>query len=625
MNENAGSLSSLERLEVIRKLNGANRRWVNDDLYRLLYKQDLYILAYERIKSHPGNMTPGTDDETLDGFSMAMIEEIITEMKTETYRCKPVRTAYIPKANGKMRKLGIPCTRDKVVQEVVRLILEAIYDSPHGSYFSENSHGFRRSKSCHSAIKDIQTRWSGVAWFIEGDIKSCFDDIDHEILIGVLRKKIRDERFIGVIRKFLKAGYQDMDGTQKNSLAGTPQGGIVSPILANIYLHELDAFVEQLQAELEKGVLRKPNPEYRKWQKRRQYLAKIGKINTEEYRELGVRMRKLPSLDPQDREFVRIKYCRYADDWLIGLIGPHRLAEEIKEQIGQYLKSKLNLTLSVEKTRITQARTEDAEFLGYRIRLGRSNGEQKQTLSTNASGKTFKRRSTGMQIVLKAPMDKLIQRLHQKGFCNKKGQPMHKAPWTQLDEDQIISLYSSINRGVQQYYRPTDNWDQMQRVQYILKFSLAKTLAAKRQRPITQVIQGKGISIKVKRAKGQERLITFYRNTDWSVNRRAFTDSPEIDIVRMNERLRVRSKLGWPCVICGATQEIAMHHVRHVRKGLTNRDSRGFTRVMAILNRKQLPVCASCHTRIHRGEYDGLSLKDLAYDPRKPLQTGVST
>jgi group II intron reverse transcriptase/maturase len=622
---NAGNENGLQRLEVIRKLNGENREWVNSELYRLMYKRDLYILAYERIKSHPGNMTPGTDDETLDGFSLAMIDELIQEMRTERYHCKPVRTAYIPKSNGKMRKLGIPCTRDKIVQEVVRLILEAIYDSPQGAYFSANSHGFRRSKSCHSALKDIQARWSGVSWFLEGDIKACFDDIDHEILLDILRKKIKDERFISIIREFLKAGYQDLDEARKDSLAGTPQGGIVSPILANIYLHELDEFVEQMQKELEKGELRRPNPEYRRLQKRRQYLAKIGKIDSREYRELGVQMRKMPSLDPQDPNFVRVKYCRYADDWLIGVTGSHQLAEEIKERIGQFLKSKLNLTLSVEKTRITQARTEEAEFLGYRIRLGRSDKEPKQTLSTNASGKNFKRRSTGMQIVLKAPMEKLIQRLYQKGFCDKKGRPLHKAAWIQLDEDQIVLLYSSVNRGLQQYYRPTDNWAEMHRVQYILKFSLAKTLAAKRQQPITQVIQGKDISIKVKRAKGQEKTITFYRNTDWSTRRGAFTDSPEVDLVRMNVRLRTRSKLGCPCVICGETQGIAMHHVRHVRKGLTSRNSKGFTRVMAILNRKQVPVCASCHNKIHRGEYDGLSLKDLVYDPRKLLPSGKST
>jgi group II intron reverse transcriptase/maturase len=622
---NAGNENGLQRLEVIRKLNGASSEWDNSELYRLMYKQDLYILAYERIKSHPGNMTPGTDDETLDEFSLATIEELIQEMRTEKYRCKPVRTAYIPKSNGKMRKLGIPCTKDKIVQEVVRLILEAIYDSPHGSYFKAESHGFRRSKSCHSALKDIQARWSGVTWFIEGDIKACFDDIDHEILIGILRKKIKDERFLSIIRSFLKAGYQDLDEACKESLAGTPQGGIVSPILANVYLHELDEFVEQLQKELEKGELRRPNPEYRSLQKRRQYLAKIGKIDTKEYRELGVQMRKLPSLDPQDPNFVRVKYCRYADDWLIGITGPHQLAEEIKERIGQFLKSNLNLTLSVEKTRITQARTEEAEFLGYRIRLGRSSKEQKQTLSTNASGKNFKRRSTGMQIVLKAPMEKLIQRLCQKGFCDKKGRPLHKAAWIEQDEDQIISQYSAVNRGLQQYYRPTDNWAEMTRVQYILKFSLAKTLAAKRQRPITQVIRGKDISIKVQRAKGREATITFYRNTDWSVRRGAFTDSPEVDIVRMNVRLRTRSKLGWPCVICGETQGIAMHHVRYIRQGFTSQYTKGFTKVLAALNRKQIPVCMSCHNKIHNGEYDGLSPKDLMYDPRKPLPSGHGT
>src|SRR5437588_5416913 len=521
---NAGNENGLQRLEVIRKLNGENREWANSELYRLMYKQDLYILAYERIKSHPGNMTPGTDDETLDGFSLAMIDELIHEMRTERYRCKPVRTAYIPKSNGKMRKLGIPCTRDKIVQEVVRLILEAIYDSPQGAYFSANSHGFRRSKSCHSALKDIQARWSGVSWFLEGDIKACFDDIDHEILLDILRKKIKDERFISIIREFLKAGYQDLDEARKDSLAGTPQGGIVSPILANIYLHELDEFVEQLQKELEKGELRRPNPEYRSLQKRRQYLAKIGKIDTEEYRELGVQMRKLPSLDPKDPNFVRVHYVRYADDWVVGVTGPKRLAEEIREKVRQFLKAKLDLTLSEEKTVITNARTSDAKFLGYRIRLGRSKtAEQKQTLSTNASGKNFKRRSTGMQIVLRAPIDELIKKLCQKGFCNAQGRPLHKKAWTLLDEDQIINLYSSINRGLQNYYRPTDNWAELSRIQYILKFSLAKTLAAKKQVPITRIIKDKGIRVNVTR-KGQQRTIVFYRNSDWTTDLQSHSD-----------------------------------------------------------------------------------------------------
>lgn len=615
MQTNAEYSKALERLEVIRKLN-AKSEWVNYDLYKLMLREDMYVLAYERLKSNPGNMTPGTDDETLDGFSEEEISKLILQMKSENYHCKPVRESFIPKANGKLRRLGIPCPRDKVVQEVVRIILEAVYDSPYGPYFSEHSYGFRRRKSVHGALKEIQTKWSGMIWLIEGDIKSCFDDIDHQILVSILRKKIKDERFLSLIWKFLKAGYQDLERTRQDSLAGTPQGGIASPILANIYLHELDTFVGQVQAELEKGKKRRPNREYELISDRRYRLAKAGKADTEEFRRLGVQMRNLSSLDTRDPNFVRIKYVRYADDWLIGIIGSHEQAEEIKNRVSEFLKDKLALTLSQDKTKITNARTEEAEFLGYRIRKGRTRDSQKVTTSTNGSGRQFKRRSTGMEVVLKAPMDKLIKRLSAKGFCDGKGIPKHKAGWTVLDEDQIISLYSSINRGIQQFYRPADNWPELQRIQYILKYSLAKTLALKKKVSITRVMRARDIGVQIENRNGQVRYIVFYRNTDWTVKRDAFKDSPEADIVRMNVRLRTRSKLGLPCVVCGDPNKVQMHHVRHIRK-MDGGEPKGFTRVMAALNRKQVPVCKACHERIHRGEYDGLSLKDLSYDLRK--------
>jgi len=614
--EVAGS-KAIQRLEVIRQLN-AKAGWINRNLYKLLYCEDLYVLAYERIKSAPGNMTPGTDKETIDGFSMDEIERLVQEMRTEKYRCKPVRRTYIPKSNGKMRKLGIPSIRDKVVQEVIRLILEAIYDSPYGPYFKDSSHGFRRDRSCHSALRDVQRRWSGVTWFVEGDIKQCFDDIDHEILVKIIGEKIEDERFLNLIRKILKAGYQDLDEVRKDSLAGTPQGGIVSPILANIYLHKLDEFVEQLQKELEKGIKRRHNPEYKRLQDRRLYLAKQGKTRTQAFRELEVQMKKLPSGDPNDPNFIRVKYVRYADDWIIGVTGSHELAEEIKQRVRDFLKSKLKLTLSEEKTVITNARTQEAGFLGYKIRLGRTDAkEQKQTKTTNGSGKTFKKRSTGMEIVLKAPIDKLIQKLEAKGFCTSNGEPIHRAPWILLDDDQIVLLYSSINRGIQQYYRPADNWARVQRIQHILKYSLAKTLAAKHKGKVTDVIQGSERDIKVAvRRNGKEKEVQFYLNHDWKVKRDAFTKGEKTDLVRMNVRLRTRSKLGFPCCICGDEEEIQMHHVRHLRK-MTERQAKGFTRVMSALNRKQIPVCTRCHREIHAGNYDGISLKDFAYDPRK--------
>jgi len=222
-----------------------------------------------------------------------------------------------------------------------------------------------------------------------------------------------------------------------------------------------------------------------------------------------------------------------------------------------------------------------------------------------------------MQIVLKAPLDELVNKLRQKGFCDANGRPLHKAPWTLLDEDQIVHLFSSINRGLQNYYRPTDNWAKLSRIQYILKFSLAKTLAHKRQVSITRIIKDKNIRVNVTR-KGQQRTIAFYQNSDWSIDRKAFTNSQTVDLVRMNERMRTKSKLGLPCCICLDNIGVAMHHVRHIRK-MTEKQAKGFTGLLAKLNRKQVPVCQECHRKIHRGEYDGLKLSDLAYDPRKPM------
>ncbi|WP_244422421.1 reverse transcriptase domain-containing protein [Ktedonobacter racemifer] len=235
---------------------------MNDDLYRLMFKEDLYIIAYEQIKSKPGNMTPGTDGETLDGFSLETIRESIEAMRSESFQFQPVRQSFIPKANGKMRKLGIPSAKDKIVQQAIYMILEAIYDSSHTPYFRETSHGFRPNHSCHTALREIRETWSAVNWFIEGDVRACFDEVDHQTLVSILRKKIKDERFLNLIWKLLNAGYMDLHGTRKDSLVGTPQGSIASPILANVYLHELDEFVETLRTKRENGKVKARNPLY---------------------------------------------------------------------------------------------------------------------------------------------------------------------------------------------------------------------------------------------------------------------------------------------------------------------------------------------------------------------------
>ena len=614
------SQKTIARLERLQHLN-SDRQWINHDLYRLMYREDLYIIAYERIKSKPGNMTPGTDAETLDGFSLATIREIIQEMKTEQFRFRPVRQQFIPKPNGKMRKLGIPCVRDKVVQEVMHMILEAIYDSPSAPYFRETSHGFRPSYSCHTALREIRTHWTAVNWYIEGDIKACFDELDHHVLVQLLHKKIHDERFLNLIWKLLKAGYLDLHGTQKESLIGSPQGGIISPILANVYLHELDVFVENLREKQEKGTIKRDNPEWVKliYQKNRMVTRKETK--TKAFKNLMKQIRSTPSKVVNDPEYIRLKYLRYADDWLIGLCGGQALAQGIKEEVKTFLSDHLKLTLSEEKTHITHARTEEAFFLGTILTIG-NGGEAKVVQQRTSKGKTIKRRSTGWATIMKAPIDKLIQRLSNRGFCTAMGEPTSKRLWTSLDADQIIQLYSGVNRGLQNYYRFVDNWKHLSRVQYILKFSLAKTLAQKYKLSVPKVFQrfGKELSFCVKGEGGKaDRKVSLYLNRDWTKNKLAFQGGKQrdIDVIRTVIRLRTRSKLGKPCCICGEAEgQIEMHHVRHIRKLSNKRAATGFNRLLRAMNRKQAPVCSDCHWKIHRGEYDGLKLSNLAYLPR---------
>jgi nicotine oxidoreductase len=613
--------ATLERLEHLRKRN-SNRQWVNRDLYRLMYKEDWYILAYERLKSKPGNMTAGSDGETLDGFSLEDIQQIIQAMRTEQFQFKPVRTVYIPKANGKQRKLGIPSTRDKLVHEVIRMILEAIYDSPYGAYFLPTSHGFRSGHSCHTALREYRSAWTATNWLIEGDIHACFDELDHQVLVTLLRRKITDERFLNLIWKLLRAGYMDVHGNRKDSLIGSPQGGIVSPILANVYLHELDEFVESLRRRLEQGKTKERNPAYRSLANQKARMVAKGQTRTAAFRALVKQMRTLPTVQVDDPAFVRVRYLRYADDWMIGVCGSKTLAQHIKEDVKVFLRDSLKLQLSEEKTCITHAKSEHAQFLGTELNVG--NGETaKIVLTTNGSGKHFKRRATGWETKMHAPLPKLLKRLQDKGLCTDKGSPLAKRGWSFLDLDQIVLLYSGINRGIQNYYRFTDNWSRLTRIQYILQYSLAKTLAFKLKRSVKKVFArfGKDLCIVIKGPEGKaDREVRFYLNQVWKKNREAFQsgNQPDIHQLQMAIDLRTRSKLGKPCCICGetrATTPIVMHHVRHIRQLSHRREPTGFNRILRQLNRKQVPVCKDCHEKIHRGAYDDLRISDLVYLP----------
>ena len=345
-------LKSLEE-----KASVSNNKY--ERLYRNLYNPEFYLLAYANIAKSQGSMTQGVDGQTLDNMSLPRINRIIESIRNRTYQPKPAKRKYIPKKNGKLRPLGITSTDDKLVQEVVRMILEAIYEPT----FSNNSHGFRPKRSCHTALTQVKKNFTGVTWIVEGDIKACFDNFDPHVLVELLRKRISDEAFIGLIWKFLKAGY--MEQWQYNcTYSGVPQGSGISPLCANIYLNELDTFVEKLKLEYDRqDSYRKPQKEYSQtlalahyWEKKRKTAVEQGdeaEVQRAKGRvnELYAKLLSIPCFPAIDPTFKKIQYVRYADDFIIGVIGPKADAEIIKGKLRAFLHDELNLTLSEEKTK----------------------------------------------------------------------------------------------------------------------------------------------------------------------------------------------------------------------------------------------------------------------------------
>jgi group II intron reverse transcriptase/maturase len=415
----------LNRLQKVKELN-ANPDWVNRDLYRMLYMEDLYIIACERIKSAPGNMTKGSDDSTLDGFSMTTIKNIIHKMKDQSFDFTRSKRIKIPKANGKERPLGIPSPKDKIVQEVIRMILKCIYDGDNPT-FMDTSHGFRNGRGTHSCLQQVRG-WHGVSWFVEGDIKGCFDNIDHQTLIHILTRRIEDQKFLDLIWKALRAGY--MEGkVSHNSILGTPQGSIISPILANIYLHEFDVWVDDFITKNQKlgkdGQTRKKvNPEYTFFVKELNRI-KAGKkrVSPERYAELIRGKISTSSIVHNDPDVIKVKYVRYADDWLVAIDGPRQLAVKFKEEATEFFRRELKLELSEEKTAIRNARKEEALSLGTNITIGSKEDIVKRMKPPRGKTLLHRRLPTSHNTMMRVPIQNILKRLRDKGFLDGNNQP----------------------------------------------------------------------------------------------------------------------------------------------------------------------------------------------------------
>jgi len=560
-------------------------------LYRQMFNRELYLLAYGNIYPNQGAMTPGASAETADGMSEGKIDQIIWLMRRERYRFSPARRVYIPKKNGKLRPLGLPSWSDKLVGEVVRLLLEAIYEP----CFSSGSHGFRKGRGCHTALRDIRETWTGTVWFIEGDISDCFGSFDHEILLGIMAEKIHDQRLLRLIRHMLKAGYLE-DWEYHDTLSGVPQGGVVSPVLSNIYLHKLDEFVEkELIPQYTRGVRRKSNPEYHRRAARLRYARRKG--NRAAARDLARQLRSLPYGDPMDPGYRRLRYIRYADDHLLGFIGPRAEAEKIRARLAAFLRETLGLELNQDKTLITHARTQRARFLGYDISVWHCD--------TKLTGG---RRAANGKIALRVPPEVVRA---QCARYREHGKPWHRSRLQNLDDYDIVRVFGAEYRGVVNYYLLAHDVWRFSTMEWNAVTSMLKTLAAKHNSTVTKMAarhQAKVVTSDgprscfeaTRKREGKPDLIARFGGIILRQERRAVIRDPAPVLVTAQRKELISRLRRRRCELCETGTTVAVHQVA----GLSHLGKQGpgqpaWAALMARMRRKTLVVCAPCHDYIH--------------------------
>ena len=573
-------------------------------LYRYLFSEEMFAVAYQRIYAKQGNMTPGTDGKTIDEMSLERIERLIVSLKDESYQPHPARRVYIPKKNGKKRPLGIPSFEDKLVQAVVRLLLEAIYEG----HFEGTSHGFRPHRSCHTALGMIQKSFAGAKWFIEGDIKGFFDNIDHNVLISILRERISDERFLRLIRKFLNAGYVE-DWKYNKTYSGTPQGGIVSPILANIYLDKFDKYIKEYAAKFRKGDRRSINPDY--WRlnnKKNRLKQKLQKTSDEQMRksylyeiaQLSKQMLSTPHKDAMDADFRRLQYVRYADDFLISVIGSKSECETIKADITQFMREQLKLELSDEKTLITHAQ-DKAKFLGYEIFIRKSDAVKR-----NKDG-VLKRDFNGAVVLTlnSAVIQKKLTEYNALEVRNIDGKDIWwskpRRYMTPMKPEDILAQYNAEIRGLYNYYSLAANVSkECASFAFIMKMSMFKTLGWKLNTSARKVRQkyqkDKDFVIPYNDAKGKQKYRVFYnegfkkRNAQFDVDYDKLPQTMYVPYPSLVERLK-----DGRCELCGKEGKVVMHHVRNLTK---LKGCNEWEKLMLKRHRKTLVVCEDCNSMI---------------------------
>jgi group II intron reverse transcriptase/maturase len=569
-----------------------------EDVYRQLYNPALYLMAYANLSANKGALTKGSTSETVDGMSLEKINGIIEQLRAERYRWTPARRVHIPKKTGKTRPLGLPSWSDKLLQEVIRLILDAYFEPQ----FNSHSHGFRPNRGCHTALKDIVNHGNGTVWFIEGDISRCFDTINHQRLMSILKENIHDNRFLRLIHNLLEAGYVD-NWRYHKTLSGAPQGGVISPLLANIYMDQLDQFVEkQLKPQYNRGEKRKENPEYQWLRGAARYARKIG--NYQRYKQLTQQSRRIRSGVAIDPDYRRLHYTRYADDFLLCFIGPKDEAVEIKSRLQEFLQTTLSLELSEEKTLITH-HNNPARFLGYEIVVQRTNNVR------DRNG----RRSINGQIGLRVPADVVNAKVAR---YLKAGKPVPRPELIQEHDVDIVSRYQAEYRGIVQYYKYARNIEALRKLHWYMNESLVRTLANKHKLSKAQILKkykamvdtptGKLTCLKVTVLRENQRPLEVYfgglplqRQTTGTITD---VDPTSLKIGNPRRLTLIKRLEAQSCELCGATEHIEVHHIRKMADLKTKgRNPKPLWVIrMAAIKRKTLVVCHDCHVAIHQGK-----------------------
>jgi len=641
------------------KLNSFTQRnldtkHINFSIFHLLLDPFTLDNSYKNLSKNKGSLTQGISGYTADSYSRRDSLTTINQLKNKTYSATPVKRVFVPKPlKIGLRPLGIPIFKDRVIQEAMRAILEAVWEPEFQEFetrtFKCTNYGFRPRLNCWDAVENFTKHSQKATFVIQGDIVGAYNNVNHQKLLELVSRRIKDKNFINLLNQFLKAGIMQ-EGRFEHSILGVPQGGILSPILFNIYMFEFDKFVyydiikkyetlalatknktsEYQKALYKKNKLRK---EYRntllefkeiKTLKEKHEMKKTLDLSRKSFLDSQNTLFKTPSYDR--REEIRIAFVRYADDWILSIAGNYPLAVELKNKIAEWLTLNLKLTLSPEKTGITNIRKDFIYFLGYKITLRSKYRFTKIATFLRFNSKTNKHeqittRTTSSKFYIQPNDTKLLAKVKAIGLVrNSDLFPIGKRAWSCLDEFQIVQKYHSIFLGLVQHYSKCDSFFPLNRISYIFQYSCAKTIATRKRITLSQTFKTYGKNLKIVRPylDDPDKIRTIEFLTLKDIKEKYLSKgapkplSPQYDPFKIRTFWRTTFKMYSICCICGCDENIQMHHIKSLKSiDMSIKNKKAFNLILMQLNRKQVPVCPECHKKITDGRYDHINIRDL--------------